>query len=146
VIAATLPGDGFLPGILVREGGLVVDVDRLRYPGDLLHEAGHLAVLAPSRRRAFGDPGGTGGLDMREVEIQAIAWSYAAAIHLQLDPALVFHAGGYHGHAAGLLRNFALGVHIGVSHLQDAGMAVTVKEAERLGALPYPHMIRWLRE
>lgn len=40
----------FLPGILVEKGGLIVDRVKLRYPGDLLHEAGHLAVVSARRR------------------------------------------------------------------------------------------------
>ena len=39
---------GFLPGITVEAGGLNVDREKLLYPGDLLHEAGHLAVLPPN--------------------------------------------------------------------------------------------------
>ena len=30
-----------LPGITVSEGAIVVDHEKLLYPGDLLHEAGH---------------------------------------------------------------------------------------------------------
>ena len=44
VDAAELPGDSFLPGIALESGGLLVDGTRLDYPGDLLHEAGHLAA------------------------------------------------------------------------------------------------------
>jgi hypothetical protein len=40
----------FLPGILIRNGAMVVDEGRLNYPGDLLHEAGHLA-LSPAEIR-----------------------------------------------------------------------------------------------
>jgi hypothetical protein len=139
-------GDGtFLPGIRVHDGGLLVDASRLRYPGDLLHEAGHLAVLPRSARRAFGDPTASTA-DMREIETQAIAWSYASALEVGVDPALVFHAGGYRGRSAGLLMNFALGVYLGVDGLQAAGMAVRPRDAERLGVPPYPHMVKWVRD
>ena len=37
VETATLPEDGFLPAIAVRDGGLLYDPDRLQWPGDLLH-------------------------------------------------------------------------------------------------------------
>jgi hypothetical protein len=40
----------FLPGIEVRHGVLTFDPQRLLYPGDLFHEAGHLAVLSASER------------------------------------------------------------------------------------------------
>jgi hypothetical protein len=41
----------FLPGIMVDHGAMRVDKAKLDYPGDLLHEAGHLAVMEPKRRR-----------------------------------------------------------------------------------------------
>ncbi len=48
----------FVPGIWIDHGALVVDEARLRFPGDLLHEAGHLAVAPPERRPMIvGDAG-----------------------------------------------------------------------------------------
>ena len=124
MIAADVGDDTFLPGIATRD-----DVDRLTYPGDVLHEAGHLAVLEPAARRRFGSEGGDAGLDMQRVEQRAIAWSYAAAEHLGLDPGLVFHDGGYRGHAEGLRRTFALGVCPGASTLEEVGLTMTVERA-----------------
>jgi hypothetical protein len=146
IAEAEVPDGSFLPGILVRDGCLLVDPAKLLYPGDLLHEAGHLAVLPPAVRVIFGGAGAAPGLDMGRLGIQAVAWSYAAALRLDLDPAVVFHDGGYGGHAAGLRRSFAFGVHYGVSDLQEAGLAAGGAEAARLGIPPYPHMIKWLRD
>ena len=146
LIVADLGDDTFLPGIATRDGRLVVDVDRLTYPGDLLHEAGHLAVLDPAARRRFGSEGGDAGLDMQRVELRAIAWSYAAAVHLGIDPGVVFHDGGYRGHAEGLRRTFALGLYPGACALEEVGLTVTGERAEAAGVAPYPHMVRWLRE
>jgi hypothetical protein len=110
-----------------------VDEARLEYPGDLLHEAGHLAVAPPDVRSGL-----SGDIDdMPDLEWAAIPWSYAAALEIGIDPALVFHEGGYRGHSAGLLGNFQLGVPIGLHLLVDAGM--TTPDA-------YPRMERWLRE
>src|SRR5258708_1523489 len=44
-----IEGPTVLPGIRVVAGGLVVDPARLKHPGDLLHEAGHLAVMPAER-------------------------------------------------------------------------------------------------
>src|SRR3569833_4795002 len=42
--------DTLLPAMTVRGGTLIVDPERLTWPGDLLHEAGHIAVTAPALR------------------------------------------------------------------------------------------------
>ena len=138
--ALTLPT--FLPGILIDHGTLVVDEAQLHYPGDLLHEAGHLAVAAPSRRQFFYNNVGSDGGD----EIAAIAWSYAAALAIGLDPAVVFHADGYRGGAAAILDNFREGYYIGVPLLQWIGLSAEPRQAAALGIPPYPHMRKWVRD
>ena len=106
-----------LPGIKIEAGELLVDATRLKNPGDLLHQAGHIAI-APDldRPHLYGDasPGGS-------AEMAAHAWSYAACVHLALDPSIVPHPDG----------------HIGVSLLQVWGLTG--------GAAPYPKMLRWMR-
>jgi hypothetical protein len=124
--------ESFLPGVAVDRGTLLVDEARLTYPGDLIHEAGHLAVAPPDVRS-----GPSGGIDeVPGLEWAVIPWSYAAALEIGIDPALVFHEGGYHGHSPGLLRNFELGVPIGLHLLVEAGMTT---------AELYPRMLSWLR-
>lgn len=136
VTAADLP-HSFLPGLTIEAGGLLVDEPRLDYPGDLLHEAGHIAVAPPDLRPSMsGSLDDVPGLDTATLEWAAIPWSYAAALEIGIDPALVFHQGGYHGHSAGLLRNFEIGVPIGLHLLVDAGMT---------SAAEFPKMLRWLR-
>lgn len=132
----------FLPGILVEDGALAIDEDRLSYPGDLLHEAGHLAVVPPSRRRALHTHVG----DDPAEEMMAIAWSYAAAVHIGLDVRVLFHDGGYKGGGASIAENFTGGRTVGVPMLAWIGLAAEGRRAEELGVPPYPHMIRWLRE
>ncbi len=124
--------DTFLPGIHAVSGILRVDLAKLQWPGDLLHEGGHLALLTPEQRlHMHGDAGNDGGDEMG-----AIAWSYAAALHLQLDPAVVFHPGGYRGGSRDILANFATGRYIGVPILAWRGLC----QSEN-----YPQMNRWLR-
>lgn len=129
--AADLP-ESFLPGIAIESGTLLVDRTRLTWPGDLLHEAGHLAVAPPDVRSGL-----SGDIDdMPDLEWAAIPWSYAAAVEIGIDPAEVFHGGGYRGHSPGLLRNFEMGVPIGLHLLVAAGMTT---------AELYPRMSSWLR-
>lgn len=139
VRAGTLTEPNFLPGIRLEASGLIVDPAQLRFPGDLLHEAGHLAVATPERRSTIS---GDAGPDAAE-EMMAIGWSYAAVMHLNLDPTVVFHADGYRGGAAGLIDNFNQGYYIGVPMLQWVGMTLDKARAEEAGVPPYPHMLRW---
>jgi hypothetical protein len=81
--------DSVLPGMTIARGAIVVDTDTDAWPGDLLHEAGHIALTDPAVRDTIftlsDDPG---------EEMGAIAWSWAAAVHLGLEAEVVFHAGG----------------------------------------------------
>lgn len=138
---ASLDDGSFLPGVTLEPGGLIVDPDRLRYPGDLLHDAGHLAVMLPAQRAATD---GHAGENMGD-EIAAQAWSYAAAIHLGLAPEIVFHGNGYKGSAQKLIEIYGDGK-AGVPLLQWMGLTLDRKRAAELSAAPYPHMIRWLRD
>jgi len=139
VRTATLPEKTVLPGLDIRHGAILVDEARMTQPGDILHEAGHLAVTNPAERN---EP--TLSPTPAE-EMTSIAWSYAALRHLALDPAIVFHDDGYKGEAASLIENFTAGHFFGVPLLQLYGMAVEPKRAAATGAEPYPHMLRWLR-
>jgi len=136
VDAVSLPADGFLPAIEVRDGRLLYDPDRLQYPGDLLHEAGHIAVTDPAIRATVSEFASDGGDEMA-----AIAWSYAAALTIGIDPRVVFHDHGYRGDGQWLAETFADGRYIGLPMLQYYGLA-------RLPAddgAPYPAMVKWLR-
>jgi len=132
VSAGEVPERTVLPGIHVAGGGLIVEEARLAYPGDLLHEAGHLAVAPAAQRKSIeGDTGDSGGEEMA-----AIAWSYAAAVQLGLSPDVVFHAAGYRGGSRAIIENFSEGRYIGVPFLKWIGLT---GEA-------YPEMTRWLRD
>jgi hypothetical protein len=139
VRADTLPEKTVLPGLDIRHGAILVDEARMTHPGDILHEAGHLAVADPAQRNA------PQLSPTPAEEMTSIAWSYAALCHLALDPAIVFHADGYKDEAASLIENFTAGRYFGVPMLQFYGMAIEPRRAAETGAEPYPHMLRWLR-
>ncbi len=130
----------FVPGIAIDGGTLLIEKPKLLYPGDLLHEAGHLAVIpAEKRLRVHGDVG-----KKAAEEMMAIAWSYAASVHLGLEPSVVFHEGGYKGGAGSLIENFTNGRYIGVPMLQWIGLTAEEKRAKEMGIKPYPYMIKWV--
>ncbi len=139
VRAASLSEPTVLPGLNIRDGAVLIDESRLAYPGDILHEAGHVAVANPAERRqpTLSPSGGD--------EMTAIAWSFAAARHLRIDLEILFHPGGYKGASSSLIENFSAGHYLGVPLLHTYGMAVEPRHAAARGVAPYPHMLRWLR-
>lgn len=136
-------GESFLPGIRIKSGGLSIDPSQVLYPGDILHEAGHLATL-PDAVRAELD-GVLPDIDLhRGAELMSLAWSYAACLKLQLGPEVVFHADGYKGEGEHLIRNFEDGIYIGLPMLQYQQMAYDEKNAASLNVKPFPYMQNWV--
>jgi hypothetical protein len=130
-----------VPGIDIRHGRLVVEPKRMCKPADLLHEAAHVA-LRPIAERAALD----GTLDGSAAEeMAAIAWTWAAAMHLRIPPGEVFHEEVISGNGPTLLENFSEGRYVGVPMLQYWGMT-RERSGPADGVEPYPHMIRWTRD
>ena len=143
VVYCDLQDDTFLPGILIDSGTLKVDVSKLTYPGDLLHEAGHIAVSTPEDRQEMIGGAEKGGMGE---EIVAILWSFAAAKAINMPEEYIFHAGGYKGHSVWHIEQFRDHKnYIGLPLLEWMGMAASPPKAAELGVQPFPHMMRWLR-
>lgn len=142
----TLEEPCFLPGLSIRNGTIFIDRGSLKYPGDILHEAGHIAVVPATERHTLN----ASVIEKREQreaeEMMAIAWSYAACIHLGLDPYVVFHDDGYKGGGSYIADNFNNKNYFGLPMLQWIGLTADEKNAAEKKTEPYPHMIRWLRE
>ncbi len=142
----TLPDDTFLPGVELREGGILVDPARLQWPGDLLHEAGHLAVL-PSQVRHIAEEDQPNAADAAHAgETEAMAWAYAAALEIGIPVEVLVHDGGYHGRARDLLQMYAFGVYPGLRGLCDARLAAAPGFTPDCGEVRYPRMLKWLRD
>ena len=131
---AAISSAAVVPGIYIDRGTLLVDESQLKWPGDLLHEAGHLAILLPQHRMIVT---GTAGEDPG-FEMAAIAWSWAALVHLRLDPAVVFHQEGYRGSSESLIENFRMSRFVGLPMLRWMGMIADERH--------FPAISRWLRE
>ena len=98
-----LESECFLAGLEIDQGTLLIDSEKLKWPGDILHEAAHIALNPPSRRVTI-----SGKLEVSPAdEMAALAWSYAAAVALEIDPHIVFHEGGYKNGGAQLVTQFA---------------------------------------
>lgn len=126
----------FLPGILIRNGQLVIDRARLLYPGDVLHEAGHLAVTPADQRPGLQADIAASNPERAGDELAVQLWSYAASLHLSIPPEVVFHPAGYKGDADWLLGQYQRGSYPGLPLL--AWMGLTTNEG-------FPAMTRWVR-
>lgn len=142
LLLESLPDQTFLPGLAMRSGVLVVDVERLAYVGDVLHEAGHLACMPSEIRANMSDT--LANTDINNGgEMMAMAWSFAACKHLELEPNIVFHEAGYKGAASNLIAMFENGGGLGVPLLQWNNMCYDIPNAERNNQKPFPHMLKW---
>ncbi len=132
----------FLPGLALKEGVLQIDREKLRYVGDVLHEAGHLACMPPDIRRTM-----DGVLEINDLtnggEMMAMAWSFAACKHLDISTNVVFHEDGYKGDAQNLITNFENGTGVGIPLLQWLNMCYDEKIALAYNQKPFPFMLKW---
>ena len=135
----------FLPGISINNGAIIVDKEKLKYPGDILHEAGHIAVVPAAERSSLCEHD-IAKREMRDAEeMMSIAWSYAACVHMDIDASFVFHDEGYKGGGSSIADNFKQGRYFGVPMLQWTGMALENNSETEPGKPVYPAMLLWLR-
>jgi hypothetical protein len=128
-------------GVDILRGALIIDEPRLCMPADVLHEAAHILLTPAEQRAALDNPLTSSPAE----EMSAIAWTWAAAMHLRLDPAEVFHEQVLSGNGPTLLENFRAGRYVGVPMLQHWGMTLESKLAAQLEQPAYPHMLSWVR-
>lgn len=128
---------GFLPGLLIEKGELLLDRARLLYPGDVLHEAGHIAVTVAAERPLLGANVTDNHPEKEGEEIAVLLWTYAACQALGIPPVVVFHPDGYKGSSEYLIESFTNGQYMGLPLLVWMGLTTTEG---------FPTMTRWLRE
>lgn len=141
----TLPEDTFLPGLELGSECIFVDPQQLKYPGDILHEAGHLAVTTPDQRKAIGTANLEEPFPTDGEEIASVLWSYAALKYIGLPVEVVFHPNGYKGQSQWLIESLTSGNYIGLPLLEWMGLTFTPEKAAELGKNAFPQMERWLR-
>jgi len=164
-VAADLKGS-FVPGVRIAAGGLIVDIETV-FPGDVLHEAGHLAII-PEQFRHLAD--GTlravfnamtqhlkdnpmaiaawpedrvcRGI-LQSGEAEAAAWQYAAAQHIGLPDEWLFPPESFQGEPEDTLLRLKANQYFGINGLQSAGW--TRVHAMGNPTLPlYPKLTFWL--
>ena len=142
VIETELDDNCFLPGLSLKATAVLVDRKRLKYPGDLLHEAGHIAVTEAELRPLIGSEQMPQEWPDGGNEMSTILWSYAAALHLQLPLDVVFHPNGYKGQSDWITEEFKKGNFIGIHLFEWMGFCDQKSETEKQ---QFPHLKKWLR-
>lgn len=145
VIEKQLPDNTFLPGITIGNNCLEIDFEKLLYPGDILHEAGHLAVTPSADRTLIGTDAISNEWPTQGDEIVSMLWSFAALTHLQLPIEYVFHPHGYKNESSWLIENYTKENFIGLPLLEWMGMTLTKENAAKVGKEAFPAMQNWLR-
>jgi hypothetical protein len=136
--------DCFLPGLLITKGRIIIDENKMKFPGDILHEAAHIAIVPSAERKDLDGKNIGIRTDAAAEEMMAIAWTYAACIHLEIDPHFVFHEHGYKGGGGAIVENFENGNYIGVAVLQWLG--ITSTSTGKDDGITYPGMKKWMRD
>lgn len=143
VSEAELNNDCFLPGLFPKGCGMLLDRKKLKYPGDLLHEAGHIAVTEAHLRPLIGTPEMPEQWPRTGDELGAILWSYAAVCKLKIPAEVVFHPDGYKGDSEWLIKQFEDGNYIGLPLLIWMGFCFAEEGCSNSTA--FPTMQKWLR-
>lgn len=134
----TIDEKTFVPGITIDRGHLVVDVDKMQFPGDLLHEAGHIAVMLPEERLCMNGDATGGKKENEGRELGVLLWSFFAAKKAGVPLQVVFHPDGYKGDSEWLIENFSNKKYIALPLLEWMKIARKTQEGE-------VEIISWLR-
>jgi hypothetical protein len=146
IVEKELDATTFLPGLSLGSDCIYIDFEKLLYPGDILHEAGHLAVTTASERKLVGTVAMPKDWPTQGDEIGAILWSYAAICHLELPLEFVFHPNGYKNNSDWFISNFSNENYIGLPFLEWAGLTLSENRAAIEGKKAFPIMQKWLRD
>lgn len=157
-VRGNVPNNSFIPGIKIWRGSLFYN-HRVK-AADLLHEAGHIAVV-PSKYRIFctGDMdksyqriwkaaaknGDTDPMNpicqqiIQASECEAIAWSWAAGTKARISARQIIpdDLRYFGGEGAEIRQHLAAKCHFGINGLRAAGMLESVKT--------YPQLARWVQ-
>lgn len=141
VVHTEIEGDTFLPGLRIEHGKLLIDQSKLKYVGDILHEAGHIAVSPFAHRSNLNGDIMINSASSGGEEMAAMLWSYAACKHIDLDPTIVFHEEGYKDESQWLLDQYCQDIYPGLPLLQWMGLTYTETESYK-----FPKMKKWVRD
>lgn len=112
----------FLPGVTIEGGGVHFDPATLTYPGDVLHEAGHIALTPADERATLCQAVLDAQPASESLEIGVLLWTFLAAKEIGIPVEMVFHAGGYKDGSTWLIEQFESGSAMGLPLLNWMGV------------------------
>lgn len=152
---------GFIEGVELRDGGL--RVDPMASVSNVLHEAGHLAIV-PSKFRHYLSGNIAHGLQQAFEEMEehglpgddplyrkmlqtgdteATAWAWAAGKALNIPEELIIRDEDYDGTDESLRLGLSLGAYLGIHGIANADFC-TPRRSHR-GLPVYPQLAFWLQ-
>jgi hypothetical protein len=135
-LEANLEDDCFLPGLKIDKGTLLYDPEKLKYPGDILHEAGHIALMTSEEKETIVGNVKEHRSPGQDDEMGVMCWAYAALVHLKIPIEIVFHPDGYNGYSQTLIMEYTNGQYRGLPLL--VWMELCDYET-------FPKMKKWIR-
>jgi hypothetical protein len=150
---------------------VAIDKGTLRYRpdapvGDLLHEAGHLAII-PTRFRSYMDGNITIGIKrmfdelgqentppdspiyhacLQSSDTEATAWAWAVGVHLGIPEELVIEDNQYGRTGATIRACLAARAYLGINGLTWAGYCASNAPYAKVSGKPlYPQLAFWLQ-
>lgn len=158
------PGaSGFTEGVDIKDGVLLVDTDVVK-PSNLLHEAGHLAIVPPEFRALF-QTNVAGGQEaafaaalqmgaepdspmlkavMQTSDPEATAWAWAAGKHLGIDDDRIILDEEYGDQGENIRVMLQIGRYAGIHGLANAGFCAVSKAVADYRDIPlYPALSMW---
>lgn len=130
-------GDTFLSGLEINKGTLVYDPEKLLFPGDLLHETGHIALMTEEERNTIVGNVKDYRSSGQDNKLAVMLWSYAALKRLNVKPQVVLHTDGYKGDAQMLIDSYESGDFKGLHLVAWMGLCETSG---------FPEMKKWIKE
>lgn len=156
---------GFLPGIDIRDG--VLHYDPQVPVSNLLHEAGHLAILPGEYRRRAGSnisgivkamfqelaavaardvDGPLTRAMMQTSDPEATAWAWAVGEHLGIPLEQIILPHEYDGEGESIARCLRMRGYVGINGLAHAGFCVVRPGLEKVYGRPaFPRLAMWVQ-
>lgn len=156
-----VPEGSFMATVFIRDGGL--EVLPQATVADVLHEAGHLAVI-PSRFRTYAQDDVDQAIErmfealadeaddtplmtaaMHAGETEATAWAWAVGCYLGLPSDVIIQDADYDGTGADIRTALTHGAYQGIQGIGHAGFCARGARDRAQGRPTFPTLAYWLQ-